>query len=139
MRRRTLLCGFSGLITFGSGCFDQNDPIEVGLGHVEIENNLSESIQFRVQIERKDEVRYDQTSELGVQENNTMRIKEVWMGDKVNYRTLVTIDEADLEDSISTREVQQMIESFGGQSCYSVEFDISNKDKINMLLGVGDC
>ena len=68
-----------------------------------------------------------------------MRIKEVWMGDKVNYRTLVTIDEADLEDSISTREVQQMIESFGGQSCYSVEFDISNKDKINMLLGVGDC
>jgi hypothetical protein len=135
-------------VALGAGCTgglpagDATASPTVGLGGVRVLNFRAARTTVDVSVRRDGRSVYDRAHTLDGHEGNqvdAVDLSESWMGQTVPYEVTVTARDPRTTASFSTADAEQFVEDWGDDSCFRVDFDVTDERVRTALGGMDDC
>lgn len=135
-------------ITLGAGCMgslpfrDEPASPRVGLGKISVLNSRENRTTADITVLRDGRPVYEQSHTLEGREGNRVDMVEVvesWMGQNVAYEIAVTARNPRVEATFSTSDAEQLVEDWGENECFQVQFDITSEEIPTAFGGMNTC
>lgn len=144
-RRHLLAIPF---VTLGAGCLgslpfrDEPASPRVGLGKISVLNSRETRTTADITVLRDGRPVYEQSHTLEGREANRVDMVEVvesWMGQNVAYEIAVTARDPRVEATFSTSDTEQLVDDWGENECFQVQFDITSDGIPTAFGGMNNC
>lgn len=124
-----------------SGCLNDNDDIEVGLGEIHIVNNHERDTNLDLTVEKEGVVVHEETygfEGADPDSSGSKTIVEDWMGETVNYNIIFESPTKGFEQTYSTNEAEEFVDQWGENDCFRLIVSIEEKD-VKIALDASEC
>lgn len=135
------------LLALGAGCtgalpFREESAPRVGLGAIHVLNRRETRTTVETIVLRDGERVYDRAHTLDGTEGNVVDVVEIsepWLGREIPYEVTVTARDPRVDTSFSTADAEQVVEDWGENDCFRVDFHVTDESVQPSLGAMNDC